>query len=212
MKEVILFMFVLGLSYFNPVYTQSKVIKPKISEKSFTVTNRAVDYQKKVAHLNAMEGDGVLWLNDFVFKDGTIELDMKGLDLPGRSFVGLAFHGQNETTFDAIYFRPFNFKNMERNTHSVQYIFAPENEWQILRKNFPGKYENVIQPVPDPVDEWFHVRLVVKHPQVTVFVNGSENPTIEVSQISQTGSGKIGFWVGHNSEGWFKNLVINTAE
>ena len=69
---------------------------------------------------------------------------MKGKNLQGQSFVGVAFHLIDGKTFDAIYFRPFNFFNPERNTHSVQYISMPDHPWQQLRQDFPGKYESKI--------------------------------------------------------------------
>ena len=69
----------------------------------------------------------------------------------------MAFHGLNDTTFDAVYFRPFNFNNPARNGHSVQYISHPEFPWYKLRKE---QYENLINPVPEPND-WFHVLIIM---------------------------------------------------
>ena len=175
---------------------------------NYTVFNREVDYNKGVAHLNAMERDGILWLSNSNFKNGTIEFDVKGKDLQGQSFVGLAFHGQDNETFDGIYFRPFNFKNPERNNHSVQYISMPENDWSVLRNAYPGKYENVISPVPEDVNDWFHVKIIINSPKVEVFVNDAEAPSLSVEKIGANTSGKVGLWVGHRSEGWFKNLKL----
>ena len=72
------------------------------------------------------ENDGVAWLKHVIFSNGIIELDIRGKDELQQSFVGIAFHGKNDSTYDAIYFRPFNFKNSERKGHSVQYISHPE--------------------------------------------------------------------------------------
>ena len=156
----------------------------------WTVFNREVDVDEGVVHLDAKAGSGFIKLNNFIMGDGTVELDIKGKDLQGQSFVGLAFHGLNDSVYDAIYFRPFNFKNEERNTHSVQYIAHPKYTWYYLREQHPGKYENKLVYVPDPND-WFHVKIEIG--AVT-------------SQIS------IHVWVGHGSEGWFRNLEINPAE
>ena len=49
-------------------------------------------------------------------------------------------------------------------------------------------------------------------PDVTVYVNQSTIPSLVVKQISTRKKGKIGFWVGHNSEGCFKNLKIWCGE
>lgn len=175
---------------------------------NYTVFNREVDYNNGVAHLNALERDGILWLNNSNFKNGTIEFDVKGKDLQGQSFVGLAFHGQDNETFDGIYFRPFNFKNLERKSHSVQYISMPDNDWSVLRNAYPGKYENEMNPVPEDVNDWFHVKVVINSPKVEVFVNDAKSPSLSVDKISPNQSGKVGLWVGHLSEGWFKNLKL----
>lgn len=172
----------------------------------WTTHNRNAGYDTAV-HLNAKEGDGVAWLNGSNFQNGEIDLDIKGKDEQGMSFVGLAFHGLNDSTYDVIYFRPFNFKNKERNNHSVQYISLPKYDWNKLRDEHPGKYENMVTPVPEP-SEWFHATVVVTYPVVTVFVNNSTTPSLTINQLSDRKKGWVGFWVGNNSEGYFKNLKI----
>ncbi len=183
----------------------------EMDPENWSVYNREVSFDGGTAHLNAKANDGLLWLKDAPFKNGTIELDIKGRDTPGRSFVGLAFHGRDNETFDGVYFRPFNFKNPQKKSHAIQYIAMPENDWSSLRKAFPGKYESSMDPVPEVVDDWFHVKVVVDHPKVTVYVNGSSSPTLGIEQISTRKTGKVGFWVGNGSEGWFKNLKITES-
>ncbi len=102
--------------------------------------------------------------------------------------------------------------NPERNRHSVQYISMPDNDWSTLRGAFPGKYENTINPVPQPVDDWFNAKIVVNYPMVRVYVNGSEKPTLEIDQISDRKQGKVGLWVGNESEGWFRNIVLTSKQ
>ena len=170
------------------------------------VFNRAVNFDSGV-HLNSMSGDGFLRLKNYEFRNGRIELDVRGKDQQGRSFVGLAFHGTDDETYDAIYFRPFNFKSPDRNGNSVQYISHPEFTWSKLREEFPRKYENTIIPVPDPND-WFHVTIHIQKPIVEVFINNSKISSLRIEQLSLQESGWIGFWVGNNSEGYFRNLKI----
>lgn len=212
MKISIFLTLVLILPLNNFLIAQKKQAKTEINPENYAVYNRDVSYKDGIAHLNAKVGDGILWLNDPNFKNGTIELDLKGRNAPGQSFVGVAFHGKDNQTFDAVYFRPFNFQNAERNGNSIQYISMPENDWSALRSAFPGKYENAIDPVPEPVDEWFHAKIVVNYPQVQVYINGSGEPTLEAEQISDRKQGKVGFWVGNGSEGWFRNLEITAAK
>jgi hypothetical protein len=192
------------------ITAQQKEIIPNLTEVKnpdlWAAQNRKVSY-KDAVYLNGQPGDGMLWLKDINFKNGVIELDIKGSDAQGRSFVGLAFHGLNDSTYDVVYFRPFNFENPERKGHSVQYISHPQFTWYRLREEHPGKYENMVNPVPDPKD-WFHVTIKMLYPDVKVFVNDSKEASLEVSQLSSQKGGWIGFWVGNNSEGYFNHLKI----
>jgi hypothetical protein len=98
-----------------------------------------------------------------------------------------------------------------RKIHAVQYISLPDYPWETLREKFNGKYEKAIFPVPDP-NEWFHVKIIVSYPHITVFVNGSQEPCLIVEKLNTRTSGKIGLWVGNNSDGDFANLQINPLD
>src|SRR5690606_19989277 len=124
MKSINLLVFITCISFCGCNAQQEKKIS--VDPEQWTVFNREVKYQNDVIHLNANNEDGILWLNDTNFKNGTIELDIKGKDVRGQSFVGVAFHGRDNKNYDAIYFRPFNFESPERKFHSVQYVNMPE--------------------------------------------------------------------------------------
>jgi len=164
---------------------------------------------KNALHLDAREGDGIAWINGMAMGNGTIEFDVRGKNVMQQSFVGIAFHGVNDSTLDVVYFRPFNFQSPdpERRGHSVQYISLPQFDWQRLRTNFPNKYEQPINPSPQPTD-WVHVRVLINFPNLSVFVNNNHEPSLVVDQLSQQKKGAIGFWVGNNSDGDFANLSI----
>jgi hypothetical protein len=200
------FQLIIGFSMF----AQEQDVVPDLSSVNdpdlWTLHNREI-IDGEVVHLNGQAGDGLLWLKDAVFDNAKIAVDIKGVDQQGRSFVGIAFHILDENTYDAVYFRPFNFRSPERNGHSVQYISHPEYTWSKLREEHPGKYENLVDPVPDPTD-WFHATIVVAYPEVKVFVDRSEEPSLIIEQLSTRKQGTIGFWVGNGSEGWFRNLKI----
>jgi len=181
------------------------------------VFNRGVssldDGGRKGLRLGESPGDGVAYLEGIEFANGTIELDVKGKDVPQQSFVGVAFHGVDGTTYDAIYFRPFNFKAEDpaRRIRAVQYISHPTYTWQKLRAEQPGKYEQAVNPVPDP-NAWFHVRVVVASPKVSVFVGDAKEPSLVVDQLSDRKKGLVGLWVGNNSGGDFANLKVVPAQ
>ncbi|MEO6731400.1 MAG: family 16 glycoside hydrolase [Ferruginibacter sp.] len=164
---------------------------------------------KKGIRLSKAPNDGVMILKGVEFGDGIIEFDVKGKNVLQQSFVGFAFHALDTNRFDAIYFRPFNFENIDtaRRRRAVQYISMPGHPWEKLRQDFPGKYENKVNPVPNP-DGWFHVKITVAGKQIRVFVDNAENPCLEVEKLNDTKKGGIGLWVGNNSGGAFANLQI----
>jgi hypothetical protein len=160
-------------------------------------------------HLDERDGDGVGWWPNIKFANGTIEFDVRGTNVFQKSFVGVAFHGSDGNTYDAVYFRSFNFQTDDpaRRAHGVQYIAYPTYTWDRLRAEHPNKYEHEVSPAPNP-SEWFHVRIVVEHPKVRVFANKEEKPCLEVEQLSNRKSGWAGIWVGNGSGGDFANLKI----
>ena len=108
------------------------------------------------------DGDQFIWLDNFTFTNGTIEFDAKGKSGPPQSsFIGVVFRVVDQNTYDAIYFRPFNFRspNPVNKSHAVQYISHPDWPWNRLRDEHPGQYEKGIEPAPNG-DEWFHARIV----------------------------------------------------
>ncbi len=167
------------------------------------------DQGHQAIRLSENTGDGVAWITGAEFANGTIELDIKGKDVLQQSFVGVAFHGVDDKTFDAVYFRPFNFKAADpvRRIHAVQYISNPQFTWNKLREEKNGMYEKEVNPAPDP-NEWFHARIVINYPDISVYVNQNAAPCLQVQQIRDRKNGKIGLWVGFNSGGDFANLVI----
>src|ERR687885_568722 len=84
---------------------QKKTFEPTLSGGSFRVVNRTInvsnEQDKTIVHLDGKPGDGVAWLNDVTFQKGVIEFDVKGKNVMQQSFVGIAFHGLNDSTFDA---------------------------------------------------------------------------------------------------------------
>ncbi|GAA0881107.1 hypothetical protein GCM10009119_40770 [Algoriphagus jejuensis] len=207
MKEAITSLLLIALAQ----VAFGQVLAPNLQDESlWYLQNREVskNYGNGVI-LNAAEGDGMMVLQDYTFNSGTIEFEVKGEDRQGASFVGLAFNIQDDTEYETFYFRPFNFQNEDRKTHSVQYTYNPDFPWEVLRTKFPGKYENLLDPAPDP-NGWFHVRITIDKGQIKAFVNHQTKPSLEVQSLSKNEDGKIGIWVGNGSKGEFRNLKITS--
>ena len=184
-------------------------------QKKYTVFNRTISAGTEPGsiHLNDGAGEGHAWLNGAKFTNGTIEVDIKGKDKLQGSFVGITFHGVNDSTFEAIYFRPFNFSNPDtiRRWRAVQYISLPRYEWDKLREKFPGKYENKVNPVPGG-DDWFHCKIIISGKMISVFVNNSSIPSLVVNKLTDTTTGKIGLWIENGSDGSFADLTITAKK
>ena len=202
-----------SLSALASALKAQRIIVPDISRIDDTAVwnlhNRRANFSNNEVRLDGRAGDGVLWIRDIIFSKGSIELDIKGKDEQGKSFVGLAFHGLNSITYDAIYFRPFNFLNPERKNHSVQYVSHPIYTWNRFREEKPGVFESTIEPVPDP-NGWFHVKVEFEYPIVKIYVDKASKPSLIINQLSSRKRGWLGFWVGNNSEGSFRNLKITS--
>jgi hypothetical protein len=192
---------------------QTYDVQALLQSNKLTVVNRTVtpvtDGKFKGVKFNESSGQGLAWLTDVSFSTGTIELDIRGQDVLQRSFVGVAFHGTNNETYDVIYFRPFNFKAQDpvRKIHAVQYVSHPTYTWNKLREEKNGIYEKGLINPPDP-NGWFHARIVVTEKEVKVFVNDDKEPSLTVTKISDIHDGKIGLWVGESSGGEFANFSI----
>ena len=167
---------------------------------------------RQVFRLDARDGDGVAWWPDVSFTTGTIELDIRGRNVQGASFVGVAFHGADDQTYEAVYFRPFAFGSDDPDIRSrtVQYISQPDHPWQRLRAHFPGVYEKGVVPPPEP-DGWFHVTIHVASDAVTVFVDRSASPALQLKRLTYRDRGWVGLWVGNTSPGDFANIRLTPA-
>ena len=167
---------------------------------------------RSLIRLDAKPGDGFAVVKGPPFAEGTIELDVRGEDVQQQSFVGVAWAVQNDSTYEAVYLRPFNFRTPDtaRAKRAVQYVSHPGWPWQRLRAESPGKYEQPVAPVPDPTS-WVRLRLVITRAQVSVYANGGDAPDLVVTRLGDAKPGPVAVWVGNNSRGDFANLAITRA-
>lgn len=145
------------------------------------------------------------------FATGAIDIDLKGNGDAQASFLGVAFAVADAQSYEAVYFRPFNFRagDATHRGHAVQYVVWPEHTWEKLRAATPGRYESAIDPPPDPA-RWFHARIEVDAANVRVFVDGADRPCLVVERLGSRRSGRVGLWVD-SQPGTFANLKIVRA-
>ena len=187
-------------------------LSDKFRIQKIKAVNRSISLygDKQIAiEMNAENSSGIGIIEDVEFENGIIEIDLLGENNPGKSFIGVAFNIVNDQTYEAIYFRPFNFvaKEQLRKEHMVQYIYHPEFTWRKLREERTGEFENGIAIPPHP-DDWFKAKIHVKAKIVEVYINDLSEPILVVNRLTSMKSKKIGIWTGYGSSGRFKNLIL----
>ena len=210
MKHLIL---VFSGLFFNAVAQDCTINTNEVA--SYEVFNRTIqalkENERSIIRFSEAPNEGVAWLKDIEFSDGFIEFDVRGRDVFQKSFLGVAFHGIDNRTYEAVYFRPFNFQSADpvRKIHAVQYISAPQYDFKALRESRKDEFESAILPSDIQAANWFHVKIQVKNGGITVYVNNSSKPCLDVLSLNPNNkTGRIGLWVGDSSNGDFSNFCI----
>jgi hypothetical protein len=177
-----------------------------------TIETRRENGREYLAFVGEPDTVGLAWSPALRFTDGEIEFDVRGRDVQGHSFVGIAFHMESETVYDAVYLRPFNFRSTDstRRAHAVQFVSSPEYPWDRFRQEHPGMFEKAVPAALDP-NAWIHVRVRVRGPAVDVFLDRADDPALSVVNPSAHRSGGVGYFVHGTSVGDFRDLVIRPA-
>ena len=191
-------------------YGQSFNLQQLLKDNKLEITGKPFEIAADASKKNAVTcPDGRAWIKGVNFSTGTIEVDLRGRDGFQQSFLGIAFHGVDSTTFDCVYFRPFNFRAEDpvRKIHAVQYMSLPDYDWNRLRKEHNGIYEKAVTPAPAATD-WFHARIVVGERQIQVYVNDAKEPSLTVDKLNDRKDGLFGIWANGGQPGDFANLVV----
>jgi hypothetical protein len=175
------------------------------------VEDKWIIHLKPIGEVTPASNVGLAVVKGLEFREGTVEVDLKGKGKSERCFLGVAFNVVDGKTFEAVYFRPFNFLREPEvwRSHSVQYVAWPVYTWEKLRAETPDRYESRVKPIPDP-SGWFHARIEVSKQKVRVWVDAGKEPSLVVDRLGRAESGKIGLWVDSHDAA-FRNLKIRPA-
>lgn len=202
----------------NLTFTQKKQIldlADLYKKGKLTVVNRDIkavtENGKNFIQLADNKEEGLVWLPIKDFKNGKITIRMRGKDVLQRSFIGITFHGQNDSTYDAVYCRPFNFlaKDSIRKIHAIQYISHPKFTWKRLREERNGLFEKEIINPPNPND-WFTMTIVIDTKSVKAFINQDSKPSLKIEKLTERSNGKLGIFMGDGSGGDFEQITIES--
>jgi hypothetical protein len=163
-------------------------------------------------HVSEKADPGLVWIDDVTFTEGTIEIDVRGRDVMQRSFLGVAFHGKDDQTYECVYLRPFNFHAEEaaRRHHAAQYMMLPSFDWPKLREQFPEEFEGSVDASVGPT-EWVTLRVIVRGSKVQAYAGASATPVLDVRKLGDLAGGRLALWTGNGSDGDFANLRITPS-
>jgi len=152
-------------------------------------------------------------VNDALFRDGTIEVDLAGQPGAGaaggaRGFIGIAFRLQGDGSYEYIYLRPTNGRadDQVRRNHSTQYSSHPSFDFARSRQEAPEKYESYVDLEPGV---WTKYKIEVEGRKARLYVHGAEQPCLIVDDLKmEPREGGVALWVGPGTEGYFANLKV----
>jgi hypothetical protein len=166
-----------------------------------------------IAAANAGNATSYAVVRDVTFRDGAIEVDVAGQPAAGagegaRGFIGIAFRLQSDGHYEYIYLRPTNGRadDQVRRNHSTQYSAYPDFDFDISRREAPGKYESYVDLQPGV---WTKFKIEVEGRKARLYVNGTEQPCLIVNDLKlEPRAGGVALWVGPGTEGYFSNLKV----
>jgi hypothetical protein len=139
---------------------------------------------------------GFLHVRGVSFRDGAFEFDMASK--PDSFFLGAGFRVESEANMEVIYLRPGASGTLE----AVQYTPRLNGDaiWQLLNSTHEKANARI------PKNEWFHIKIVMQGRSCKLFVNGSKDPTLEVTNLRREPTeGGIALWA-LGGGGYFSNL------
>jgi hypothetical protein len=181
-----------------------------LSADGLNAFNRSVEVDDTgIVHLDARPRAGVAWLQGVTFSQGRITLEVRGLEKPFESYVGVAFHGKDDQAYDAVFVRLVNLKafDVERRPRAVHYVSHPGHTWLSRRQGMHFQSEGRVA-APPPVEAWVRLELEIEGKTLRVRAGDDDTVALQVELLNDRLDGRVGLWVGENSEGWFRGLTL----
>ena len=171
-----------------------------------------IERGRQILRFDERAGGGAAWNPALQLADGDIDVDVRGRNVPQKSFVGVTFHMTSGSEFEVLWLRPFNFASADsvRRLHAVQYASYPAFSWEVLRAQHPGAYEAAVPSGTDP-DGWVHLHIELRGTHVALYLNGATTPVLAVESLGGRTTGPVGLWVGSQSNGDFANLRVRAG-
>ncbi|MEM7382151.1 MAG: hypothetical protein AAF361_13270 [Bacteroidota bacterium] len=139
-----------------------------------------------------------------VLKNGNYRNFRVEMDVAGEVMAGLCFHLADNNNYQFIYFRP----GLGGTREAIQYIPIYNGALSWVFYNYP-KYEKTAEIKSL---EWIHAAFEVRGNQLKVFVDGSEEPQMQVSLFEINGNGGNFMLRSLFGTSYFANITVTTLE
>lgn len=152
------------------------------------------------------------------FGNGTIDVEVASdlaSDAPAyaRGFIGLAYRIDAQGRFENIYLRPTNSTapDQVRRNHTVQYAAYPDFRFDMLRAQFPEKYESYADIA---TGRWIHMRLVIEGSTAQLYIDHAPRPAFIVNDMKLPSNqrGGVGIWIESGTVAHFRNLRVKSGK
>lgn len=145
---------------------------------------------------------GAAALKDIGFENGTIEYDLKFAETV--TFSGIQFRVTSPGNGENFYMRAHHSGEDDSNQYMTNYNGVPS--WQLY---YGPAYT---APTVYPVDEWFHVKLVVQDGLADIYMIDDAKPELTIALKRDQAMGGVGFWgLDFGGPSWVSNFSIDTA-
>ena len=200
-------------------------MKYRIEENKFTeVHTRASYFPDGIAELckadkQLPDENTYLRVNNLVFHNGTIDVDVCGKLLPdapeyARGFIGIVFRAnENNSEFESFYIRPTNGRDCTdpiSKKHGCQYFSYPGYTFSYFREFEITAFEGRVDTIA--LGKWSHIRAEIADDKGTFFVDGIKVLEVNGLKHGADAKGTVGLYVDIGTDGFFRNLEINCSD
>jgi hypothetical protein len=139
---------------------------------------------------------GFAWLDGTAFREGTIEVELKGHGVFGIAFGDVGGKGPEELLFET------DAANRIRNVS-----YAVPNNGTGLRKDATS-----VVRTTDGQTEWCSVKIVVEPKKIQVFFDGVMEPFFMAPRVEKSGPGRTGISVRPRGDASFANFKVTPLD
>jgi len=151
-------------------------------------------------HLGRTALKGIAWLEDVVFENGLIEVDIAVTSDRQRSYPGLVFRRQSPGDYERFYIRPHR-SALYADVLQYTPVFKGVAGWQL----YNGDGATAVATIP--VGRWFHLKMEIQGSQARVYVDGAEEPELVITELKHGLSrGPIGVFGPRDGTAYFSNF------